>query len=117
MEKEPWHENLKKLVFDTPVEAIMALWLTRTTQFPMVPIGRVTLLGDAVHAMPSDKGLGGNHALEDARLLSKLLRSSPKPIDLAGLIEKYEREMFTRVKVAVQESENAAEYFRSLRPY
>ncbi|MFZ0565811.1 MAG: FAD-dependent monooxygenase [Chlamydiales bacterium] len=120
MENEPWHENLKKLVCDTPVESIMAPWLIRTTQFPgsnqfpMVPTGRVTLLGDAAHAMPTEKGLGGNNVLEDARLLSALLVSSPKPIDWVGLIEKYEREMFARVKVAVQESENAAEYFRSL---
>jgi len=121
MEDEPWHANLKKLVSDTPVEAIMAPWLTRTTQFPssdqfpMVPTGRVTLLGDAAHAMPTEKGLGGNNVFEDARLLSALLASSPKPIDWAGMIEKYEREMFVRVKIAVQESENAAEYFRSLR--
>ncbi len=123
MEKEPWHESLKKLVCDTPVEAIMAPWFIRTTQFPssdqfpMVPTGRVTLLGDAVHAMPTEKGLGGNNVLEDARLLTALLASSPKPIDWAGLIEKYEREMFARVKMAVQESESAAGYFRSLRPY
>lgn len=121
MENEPWHENLKKLVYDTPAEAIMAPWLVRTTRFPdfdrfpMVPTGCVTLLGDAAHAMPTEKGLGGNNVLEDARLLSILLSSLPKPIDLAGLIEKYEREMFARVKVAVQESENAAEYFRRLR--
>ena len=34
MENEPWHENLKKLVYDTPAEAMMAPWLIRTTQFP-----------------------------------------------------------------------------------
>jgi len=121
MRNEPWSENLKKLVCDTPAEAIMAPWLIRTTQFsdsdqfPMVPTGRVTLLGDSAHAMPPDRGLGGNNVLEDARLLSTLLATSPKSIDWRGLIEKYEREMFSRVKVAVQESENAAEYFRSLR--
>ena len=81
----------------------------------MVPTGRVTLLGDAAHAMPTEKGLGGNNVLEDARLLSVLLADSPKPIDWLELIEKYEREMFARVKTAVQESENAAQYFRSLR--
>ncbi len=121
MEKEPWHENLKKLVCDTPPEAIMAPWLVRTTQFPdsdrfpMVPTGRTTLLGDSAHAMPTEKGLGGNNVLEDARLLSTLLASAPNPIDWPGLIEKYEREMFARARAAVQESESAAEYFRNLR--
>jgi 2-polyprenyl-6-methoxyphenol hydroxylase-like FAD-dependent oxidoreductase len=121
MENEPWHENLKKLVYDTPAEAIFAPWLVRTTQFPdsnrfpMVPTGRLTLLGDAAHAMPTEKGLGGNHVLEDARLLSALLAAAQNPIDWPGIIEKYEREMFARARAAIHESENAAEYFRSLR--
>ncbi len=121
MKKELWHENLKKLIYDTPVEAIMAPWLLRTTQFPdinqfpMVPTGRVTFVGDSIHAMPPDKGLGGNNVLEDARLLSVLLASSPKPIDWLRLIGEYEREMLARARIAVQESENAAAYFHNLR--
>lgn len=121
MRNEPWHENLKKLVNDTPVEAVMAPWLIRTTQFsdsnqfPMVPSGRVTLLGDAAHAMPPDRGLGGNNVLEDARLLSTLLASSPKPIDWSRLTEEFERQMFARARQAVQESENAAASFRNMR--
>jgi 2-polyprenyl-6-methoxyphenol hydroxylase-like FAD-dependent oxidoreductase len=121
MENESWHENLKKLVYDTSAEAIMAPWLVCTTQFPnsdqfpMVPTGRVTLLGDSAHAMPTEKGLGGNNVLEDARLLSALLAASTNPIDWTGLIEKYEREVFARARIAVQESESAAGYFRNLR--
>jgi len=123
MENEPWHENLKKLVNDTRAEAIMAPWLIRTTkfpdsdQFPIVPTGRVTLVGDSAHAMSNARGLGGNNVLEDARLLSVLLASSPKPIDWSKLIGEYEREMFARARIAVQESENAAEYFRNLRAH
>lgn len=120
MKNEPWHENLKKLVYDTPAEAIMAPWLVSTTQFPdfdqfpMVPTGRVILVGDSAHAMPTERGLGGNNALEDARSLSTLLASSPKPIDWPTLMEKYEREMIARARIAVQESESAAEYFHNL---
>lgn len=123
MKDEPWHKNLKKLVNETPAEAIMAPWLIRTTQFPntdqfpMVPSGRVTLLGDSAHAMSNARGLGGNNVLEDARLLSTLLTSPTRPIDWPKLIEKYEREMFARARVAVQESENASEYFRSFRSH
>lgn len=121
MRNESWHENLKKLIYDTPVEAIMVPWLIRTTkfpdsdQFPLVPTGRVTLLGDAAHAMPSDRALGGNNALEDARLLSTLLADSREPIEWPKLIEKYEKEMFVRAKIAVRESENAAIYFQNIR--
>lgn len=122
MNNEPWHENLKKLVNNTPAEAILAPWLIQTTQFPdsehfpMVPTGRVTLVGDSAHAMSNARGLGGNNVLEDARLLSTLIASSSKPIDWPQLMEKYEREMFSRAKIAVLESENAAEYYRNLRP-
>ena len=118
---EPWHEHLKKLVDDTSAEAMMAPWLLRTTrfpdsdQFPMASSGRVTLLGDAAHAMPPDRGLGGNSVLEDARLLSTLLASAQQPIDWPRLTAKFERQMFAKAKIAVQESEDAAEYFRHLR--
>lgn len=120
VEKGAWHMNLKKLVYDTPAEGIMAPWFIRTTQFPdsnqfpMVPTGRVTLVGDSAHVMPPDKGLGGNNVLEDARLLSALLASSSQPINWPKLIEKYEKEMFARARIAVEESESAGEYFRSL---
>jgi len=121
IETGPWHENLKKLINDTSVEAIFAPWFIRTTQFsdfdqfPMVPTGRVTLLGDAAHAMPTEKGLGGNHALEDARVLSTLLANAEEPMNWLKLIGTFEREMFDRTKIAVRESESAAEYFRDLR--
>lgn len=121
MKNEPWHENLKKLVYDTPAEAVMAPWLIRTTrfsdsrQFPMAPTGKVTLVGDSAHSMPTQRGLGGSNVLEDARLLSTLLASSSKPISWSKLIGEYEREMFARARTAVQESESAAEHFRNLR--
>lgn len=121
MNHQPWHENLRKLVNQTPIDAIMPPWLIQTTQFadsdqfPMVPTARVTLVGDSAHVMSNAKGLGGNNVLEDARLLSNLIVSSSKPIDWPKLIEKYEREMFARAKIAVQESETAVKYFRSLR--
>lgn len=119
MRDESWHDNLRKLVDDTPKEAIMAPWRFRTTQFPdsdqarMLPTGRVTLVGDSAHAMPPDRGLGGNNVLEDARLLSSLLASLSQPINWPKLIEEYEREMFARARIAVQESENAVAYFRN----
>jgi hypothetical protein len=60
MENESWHENLKKLIYDTPEKEIMTPWLIRTTkfpnfnQFPMTLSGRTTLLGDVAHAMTTE---------------------------------------------------------------
>lgn len=122
MKNEAWHETLKKLVNDTPVEAILFPWFLRTTQFPaelnrfpMVPSGKVTLLGDAAHTMPPGQGLGGSNALEDARLLSALLTSSPKPIDWPKLTEEYEKQMFNRARKVVQESDNTTESHNRIR--
>ena len=122
MRNEPWHETLKKLVYDTPPEDILAPWLLRTTQFPaepsqlpIVPSGRVTLLGDSAHAMSPGQGLGGSNVLEDARLLSTLLTSSQKPIDWPKLTEEYERQMFVRARKAVQESNSTTESHNRIR--
>ena len=112
-----WHPNLQKLIHATPAEAIMPPWFISTTRFPetdhfpIVPSGRVTLLGDAAHAMPNERALGGNNVLEDARVLSELLVSEA---DWPKVVEKFEREMYSRAKTAVQESEGAAEYFRNM---
>ena len=118
---QTWHENLCKLVHETQPEAMMAPWLLRTTRFsdsnqhPMVPSGRITLLGDSAHTMPPDAGLGGNNVLEDARLLSSLLASSPIPVDWPKLTAEFETQMFARAKQAIEETENIAKRFDGLR--
>jgi 2-polyprenyl-6-methoxyphenol hydroxylase-like FAD-dependent oxidoreductase len=60
---------------------------------------RITLLGDAAHAMPPQRGMGGNSAFEDARRL----------VDSLDDVAAYEREMFTRTKVTVEDSLEAAQ--------
>lgn len=118
---QTWHESLHKLVHETKPEAMMAPWFLRTTRFPdsnqspMVPSGRITLLGDSAHTMPPDAGLGGNNVLEDARLLSALLTSSPMPVDWPKLTAEFETQMFARAKQAIEETENIAKKFEGLR--
>jgi 2-polyprenyl-6-methoxyphenol hydroxylase-like FAD-dependent oxidoreductase len=122
MKNDPWHETLKKLVNDTPVEGVLAPWILRTTefppepnQFPLVASGRVTLLGDSAHTMPPGQGLGGSNVLEDARVLSELLTSSPTPIDWPKLTAEYERQMFARAKKVVQESNSTGDAHSRIR--
>ena len=64
-----------------------------------------------------DQGVEGRKRILDHCNQLTLLASSPKAIDWPRLIEKYEKEMFDRARIAVQESQNAAEYFRNLRSH
>lgn len=68
---------------------------------------RVTLLGDAVHAMNPVQGLGINNAFQDADLLSQALinYSSEDPI---SCIQGYEKEMRKRSTVDVLKSRSMA---------
>ena len=114
MNRKGWHPNLRKLIHQTRPSELMEPWLLRTTQFskndqlPMVLSGRITLLGDAAHSMPPDRGLGGNNVLEDARLLTSILGNPKEDIVWPRAIAEYERQMFARAKKAVEESTKAA---------
>jgi 2-polyprenyl-6-methoxyphenol hydroxylase-like FAD-dependent oxidoreductase len=67
----------------------------------------VTLLGDAIHAMPPSRGSGGNTALKDASLLCRnLVAASRKEKTLLQAVYDYEVEMvrygFDAVRASVQ---------------
>jgi 2-polyprenyl-6-methoxyphenol hydroxylase-like FAD-dependent oxidoreductase len=112
--QEGWHPNLRTLIHQKDSSELMEPWLLRTTQFPgneqfsMMPSGRITLLGDAVHSMPPDRGLGGNNVLEDARLLTSILGAPSKNIVWPKVVAVDETQMFARAKKAVEESTKAA---------
>src|SRR5262249_1101928 len=58
------------------------------------PTGRVTLIGDAIHAMTPYRGIGANMALEDAvRLKRAIVASVRGERDLFDAIGAYESEM------------------------
>jgi 2-polyprenyl-6-methoxyphenol hydroxylase-like FAD-dependent oxidoreductase len=89
-----WHDRLRP-IFDEQIDE-EAVFLKMSTSSPDgVPEWqnepRVTLLGDAVHAMTPAGGVGANTALRDAALLGRLLAAasgySPR------LTAEYEREM------------------------
>src|SRR5207249_5005035 len=64
---------------------------------------RVTLLGDAVHAMGPILGLGANNAIRDADNLSQaLLNYSPE--NYISCIKEYENEMLKRTSADVLKS-------------
>ncbi|KAH7018073.1 uncharacterized protein B0I36DRAFT_435462 [Microdochium trichocladiopsis] len=63
-----------------------------------LPVGRVTLLGDAAHAMPPFRGEGGCQAIEDALKLARAVEKMDKN-DIGSIkstMDSYQREMLAR---------------------
>jgi len=56
-------------------------------------VGRVTLIGDAAHAMTNALGQGANQAIEDALVLARCLGGADHP---AAALREYERERIPR---------------------
>jgi salicylate hydroxylase len=83
-----WHPAIVEMITAKPVSDRWGLFhrppLSRWTK------GRVTLLGDAAHAMAPHHGQGANQSIEDAVVLAACLgEGGPGPV--AGPIERYER--------------------------
>ena len=83
-----------------------------------IPLGRVTLVGDAWHPMTFMGGVGANHAMLDALDLGRLfnlerlrrfhLESEPKGMDWRWILGEYSKKAFPRGKEAVLASRTAA---------
>jgi 2-polyprenyl-6-methoxyphenol hydroxylase-like FAD-dependent oxidoreductase len=89
-----WHDRLRP-IFEHQIDD-EAVFLKMSTSSPDgVPEWenepRVTLIGDAVHAMTPAGGVGANTALRDAALLGRLLADAGGWKE--GLTAEYEREM------------------------
>ncbi|MEV0228148.1 NAD(P)/FAD-dependent oxidoreductase [Nonomuraea sp. NPDC050786] len=85
-----WHPALRDVVLRSDPASVRAFELMAAEPVEPWPSGPVTVLGDAIHSMPPVGGLGGNTALRDAHLLSRLLGTGGSPI---AAIAAYEREM------------------------
>lgn len=97
---EGWDPRLLRLVERTEVPATFPLAIRAVLPSEPWSPGRVTMMGDAIHAMAPIGGRGGNTALADAALLTKELRTSTAsdPITAVG---RYEEGMRERGREAV----------------
>ena len=75
--------------------------------------GRVTLLGDAAHAMPFTQGQGLNQALEDAWVLARCVQGAP---DVASALRAYEAARMPRTAEIVRGSWRATMPFKGGGP-
>ncbi|XP_058765997.1 zeaxanthin epoxidase, chloroplastic-like [Vicia villosa] len=101
-----WCDNAVDLIVATDEEAIL-----RRDIYDKIPTfkwgkGRVTLLGDSVHAMQPNMGQGGCMAIEDSYQLAWELDSaweksikSGSPIEVDSSLRRYESERKIRVAV------------------
>ncbi|XP_051140940.1 zeaxanthin epoxidase, chloroplastic-like isoform X2 [Andrographis paniculata] len=103
---EGWCENVIELLLATDEEVILRRDIYDRNPMFTWGKGRVTLLGDSVHAMQPNMGQGGCMAIEDAYQLALELdrawRKSVelgKPVDIVGSLKRYENARRARVAI------------------
>ncbi|CAH9145535.1 unnamed protein product [Cuscuta epithymum] len=103
---EGWCDNVIDVLLSTDEDAILRRDIYDRTPTFTWGKGRVTLLGDSIHAMQPNLGQGGCMAIEDgyqlAHELDKSWRRSVKsgtPIDITSSLKSYERERRLRVGI------------------
>lgn len=119
-----WCDKVVDLLTATPEERIL-----RRDIYDRIPImtwskGRVTLLGDSVHAMQPNLGQGGCMAIEDGYQLALELEKSLKQIsetgesiDISAAFKRYENERRLRVAVIYALARMAAIMASTYKPY
>jgi 2-polyprenyl-6-methoxyphenol hydroxylase-like FAD-dependent oxidoreductase len=91
-----WHPNLRALVDRAPVAETFVVRVSTSEPVPAWPASRVTLLGDAIHAMSPAGGSGANTALTDALVLCReLVAAARGDKPLLDAIGAYEDQMRT----------------------
>ncbi|RKU46335.1 hypothetical protein DL546_008510 [Coniochaeta pulveracea] len=120
---DPWAEPMRTMVHDIPVdtevrEILLENWVPELGKWDNHG-GRITLVGDAAHAMTIFRGEAANHGIVDVGNLLNLLTSIPSEgLNLKRVIDEYEREMIERTAPAVERAHTAcidANTFESVR--
>jgi 2-polyprenyl-6-methoxyphenol hydroxylase-like FAD-dependent oxidoreductase len=89
-----WHPDLVRLVELAAVQETSLVAVRTAVPVAAWPASRITLLGDAIHAMSPARGSGANTALRDAALLAGELAAAARgDRTLVQAIGDYERQM------------------------
>ncbi|MFJ4654913.1 FAD-dependent oxidoreductase [Nocardia sp. NPDC088792] len=112
-----FHPAVRELIAESQPEFTMRVPLV-TAQRPRTwQLSRVTLMGDAVHAMPPAGGHGGNTALRDAALLaSKLEDAVAHGESLEQALAAYQDEMVPYAFEAVADASKQLRRLQATNP-
>jgi 2-polyprenyl-6-methoxyphenol hydroxylase-like FAD-dependent oxidoreductase len=103
-----WHPDLRALHARADADETFAIRVRASPPAAAWPPSRVTVLGDAIHAMSPARGSGANTALEDAGLLCRTLTTAAADgADVVAAIGDYERQMREYGYAAVAASRRA----------
>ena len=103
-----WHPDLRALHARAAVDETFLVRIRTSPPVPPWPPSRVTVLGDAIHAMSPARGSGANTALQDAALLCRTLTGAERTGgDLIAAVGEYERQMRDYGYAAVAASSQA----------
>jgi 2-polyprenyl-6-methoxyphenol hydroxylase-like FAD-dependent oxidoreductase len=108
-----WHPLFARLIDMTPSDGMQLLVFRSSVPHGPWQSGRVTLLGDAVHAMVPMRGEGANTALHDAGLLTQFMQGVLQGQPLTAAISGYEAQMLKYGFGKVKESLSSLEMFVS----
>ena len=90
---EGWHPQVRRIIEHWLPESVFPLTLRTSVPIPAWHPSRVTLLGDAVHAMSPAGGIGANTALRDASLLAVALEEAAHGRPIVDALADYESVM------------------------
>lgn len=90
-----WHDPVPAVIEATPDSAILRNDVYELPHLKRWSEGRVTLLGDAAHAMTPNLGQGGCLAIEDALVLASCLSGEH---DVAAALKQYEARRIKRAR-------------------
>jgi 2-polyprenyl-6-methoxyphenol hydroxylase-like FAD-dependent oxidoreductase len=112
MASRGWDQRLRDLVDLTDTATTNTLTIRTALPVAPWPTRRITLLGDAIHAMTPYRGIGANMALKDAvRLCAALTAAHAGQRPLIEALHAYEMEMidygFRAVRLSLEAMQRA----------